>query len=210
MEGAPDERMLRASDADRDRVAEVLRSAAADGRLTLAELDQRLDALYAAKTYGELEPVVADLPGLPDVLRPAHTPVPRAGSTPARVGGTPGSREAKAVFGGVTRKGQWVVPANYRVKAVFGGVDLDLREARLEANDVTIDTTAVFGGVQIVVPPDVTVIVDGSGVFGGFAGDAEQDQPPPGAPVVRVTGKAIFGGVAVQRKPGALPRGGGR
>jgi hypothetical protein len=160
-------------------VAEVLRAAAADGRLGLDELDERLERLYAAKTYGELAPVVEDLPD-----------VPRLGSSPEvmpkrdvahRVGGAPTSRVAKAIFGGVSRRGQWVVPAHYRVKAVFGGV-------------------------SIVVPPDVTVVMEGTGVFGGFGGDAEDVQPRAGAPVVRVTGKAVFGGVAVMRKPPiALP-----
>jgi hypothetical protein len=204
VDDARDERMLRASDVDRERVADVLRAAAADGRLTLAELQERLDTLYSARTYGELEPVVDDLPGAAEVTRPAGSaavPRPANPEVGARVGGTPTTREAKAVFGGVARRGQWVVPQRYRVTAVFGGVDLDLRHARLEAHEITIETKAVFGGVNIVVPEDVTVIIDGSGVFGGFAGDAEDRQPPPGTPVVRVTGKAVFGGVAVQRKP---------
>jgi hypothetical protein len=198
-----DERRLRASDADRERVAEMLRAAAADGRLTLPEMEERLDTLYAAKTYAELEPVVDDLPGTLDVLRPTNAPLPRAAdaSSPARVGGSPTSREAKAVFGGVARRGQWVVPRWYRVKAVFGGVDLDLRQAQLEEREVTIDAKAVFGGVNVVVPEDITVLIDGSGVFGGFGGDAEDVQPPAGGPVLRVVGKAVFGGVAVQRKP---------
>lgn len=198
--------MLRASDADRDRVADVLRSAAADGRLTLTELEERLDALYAAKTYAELEPVVEDLPGTLEIIRasPSTGLEPSAPNAMARVGGSPTSREVKAIFGGVDRRGQWVVPGYYRVKAVFGGVELDLRRAQLEQRDVTIDVRAVFGGVAVTVPEDVTVIVDGSGVFGGFAGNAEETQPPTGAPVVRVTGKAVFGGVSVDRKP--LPR----
>ena len=201
MDGARDERTLRASDADRDRVAEVLRAAAADGRLSLDELDERLDRLYAAKTYGELEPVIEDLPGLGDVLRPSQAPaVAPKRDVPERVGGAPTSRVAKAIFGGVARRGQWVVPTRYLIKAVFGGVDLDLREARLESQEVTIESKAVFGGVSIVVPPDVTVIMEGTGIFGGFGGDAEDVQPPAGAPVVRVTGKAVFGGVAVMRK----------
>lgn len=201
MDDARDERTLRASDADRDRVAEILRAAAADGRLSLEELDERLDRLYTAKTYGELEPVVEDLPGLATVLRPDAAPATaQRPDGPDRIGGAPTSRVAKAIFGGVSRRGQWVVPSHYRVKAVFGGVDLDLREARLESHEVTIESKAVFGGVSIVVPPDVTVIMEGTGIFGGFGGDAEDVQPPAGAPVVRVTGKAVFGGVAVMRK----------
>ena len=58
----PEPRNMRASDADRERVANVLREAAGDGRLTMDELDERLDAVYAAKTYAELEPITHDLP----------------------------------------------------------------------------------------------------------------------------------------------------
>jgi len=204
VDGTRDERSLRASDADRDRVAEVLRAAAADGRLGLDELDERLERLYAAKAYGELAPVVEDLPDVPRLVSSPEVTPKR--DVAQRVGGAPTSRVAKAIFGGVSRRGQWVVPAHYRVKAVFGGVDLDLREARLESAEVTIESKAVFGGVSIVVPPDVTVVMEGTGVFGGFGGDAEDVQPPAGAPVVRVTGKAVFGGVAVMRKPpSALP-----
>jgi hypothetical protein len=62
---------LRASDADRERIAERLRNAASEGRLLAEELEQRLDAAFSARTYGELDPLVADLPekGLP-ALRP--------------------------------------------------------------------------------------------------------------------------------------------
>ncbi len=205
MDGNRDRRTLRASDADREHIAEVLRSAAADGRLTLSELADRIETLYAAKTYGELEPVIDDLPGevvLPALSAPAVPSTASAPTTPARVGGVAGARETKVVFGGIARKGPWVVPSRYRVKAVFGGADLDLREASLEAADVTIEVRAVFGGINIVVPPDIRVLVDGDGVFGGFA-DESGAQPGPGAPILRVTGKAVFGGVSVQRKSGA-------
>jgi len=204
VEGSHDDRSLRASDDDRERVADVLRQAAGEGRLTLAELQDRLEALYAAKTYGELEPVVSDLPSgrLP---RPAATAAPPARAAreavgvPGRVGGAPGSRVAKAVFGGVTRKGQWVVPSDYNVTAVFGGVELDLRDARLESHEISIEIKAVFGGVDVVLPDDVTAVVDGTGIFGGFADEASGRHAPPGAPVVRIGGKAVFGGVNVKR-----------
>jgi Domain of unknown function (DUF1707)/Cell wall-active antibiotics response 4TMS YvqF len=211
VEGSHDDRSLRASDDDRERVAEVLRQAAGDGRLTLAELQDRLEALYAAKTYGELEPVVADLPSvrLPRPSASAPSPVRTAGeaaAVPDRVGGVPVSRVAKAVFGEVTRRGQWVVPSDYRVKAVFGGVELDLREARLESQEITIEIKAIFGGVEVVLPDDVTAVVDGMGIFGGFADEASVRQPPPGAPVVRIGGKAVFGGVNVRRGAGGADR----
>ncbi|PZF81416.1 hypothetical protein C1I92_21440 [Jiangella anatolica] len=195
---------MRASDADREQVADVLRQAASEGRLSLTELEDRIEALYAAKTYADLEPVVGDLPGdLP--LPPSAALVRRSASAPApsssRVGGVPSSRSAKVVFSGIQRRGDWVVPQYYRIKAVFGGADLDLREATLEAAEVEIDIKAVFGGVNILVPPDLRVQVDGDGVFGAFNDDTTRGpQPGSGAPVVRITGKAVFGGVNVQRK----------
>jgi len=212
VEQPSDDKAMRASDADREQVAEVLRAAAGDGRLTLAELQDRLEALYAARTYGELEPVVSDLPvsTLPSADEPpfqaSPTPVTARAASPDRVGGTPTTWVAKAVFGGIARRGQWVVPSQMRVKAVFGGAELDLREARLETDDVVMDVKAVFGGVNIILPDDVIAVVEGTGMFGGFDDQAATRQPPPGSPVVRITGKAVFGGVSVQRKPPGPPR----
>ncbi len=204
MEEPRDDHALRASDADRDRVAERLRQAAGDGRLSIAELHDRLDALYAAKTYGELEPVVADLPDAGKAAS-ALAPKPIPGPVSARIGGTPVARTAKAVFSGITRRGQWVVPSHYSVKAVFGGAEVDLRDARLESPEVTIDVKSVFGGVDILVPRDVIAIVDGTAVFGAFDDNVSTSQPAAGAPIVRIGGKAVFGRVSVHRRTGDTP-----
>jgi hypothetical protein len=67
---------LRASDADRDQVAERLRHATAEGRLNPDELEERLEAVFAARTYGELDGLVADLPGQP--VRRRERPQPSA------------------------------------------------------------------------------------------------------------------------------------
>jgi len=58
---------LRASDSERDRTATLLRDHAAAGRLTPEELDERLDAAYAARTLGELEALAHDLPAVADL-----------------------------------------------------------------------------------------------------------------------------------------------
>jgi hypothetical protein len=65
---------LRASDADRDLVAERLRTAAAEGRIATDELDERMGATLAARTYAELEAVIADLPGTQPERRRSATP----------------------------------------------------------------------------------------------------------------------------------------
>ncbi len=194
---------MRASDADRERVAEILREAAGDGRLSLEELDERLDAAYAAKTYAELEPVTRDLPatGIPNAPAPA---VPPAGD-PARFGGVPTSHTAVAIMGGFSRKGDWVVPKQFTAVAVMGGGEIDLREARFAEPVVTINVVALMGGVEVTVPEDATVRVNGFGLMGGF--DQGASGPgAPGGPTIVVNGVAIMGGVDVKRRGPKKPK----
>ena len=155
-----DRRQLRVSDADREQAAEVLRQAAGDGRITFEELDQRLEAAYAARTYGDLTEVTADLPA-PGQPPPGPLATAAPGTFPAaRIGGEPGSGMSVAILGGVDRGGTWVVPPRHSVVAVLGGVQLDLREARFSQREVTIDVFTLMGGVDIMVGDDegVTVI----------------------------------------------------
>src|SRR5215207_5815890 len=195
---------MRASHADREQVAEILRTAAGDGRLDIDELQQRLEQVYAAKTYGDLEPIVRDLPkGSMPAIRQVH-PVAGGGE---RIGGVPSGTTAIAIFGGSERKGHWVVPSRFSALAMFGGVDLDLREVTFETTAVEITAVAICGGIDIKVPDDVVVQVEGAGIFGGFARPGDAPRPGPGAPVVRINGVAIFGGVDV-KYPG--PSGGKR
>jgi hypothetical protein len=193
-------RELRASDADRERVAAVLREAASEGRIGLDELDERLGAVYAARTYAELEPLTKDLPGAHAV--PVTPPVvPAAIADPDRYGGTPTSAGGFALLGGFERKGRWVVPPKFRAFAMLGGGDIDLREARFAERRVVIHAWALLGGVQITVPEDAEVHVAGIGIMGGFdqgaAGEGRAD-----GPVIVVKGLAFMGGVAVERKAG--------
>jgi len=189
---------LRASDSDRERTAEILRDAAGEGRLGMDELDDRLSAVYAAKTYGELAPIVRDLPqsaGMPTA--PAR---PSAPADPARFGGEPTSTGAVAVLSGFARKGRWTVPSVFKAVAFMGGGDIDMREARFATREVTIRIFAFMGGVGITVPDDAEVHATGFGFMGGF----DHPSSPPsaaGGPVIRVKGLAFMGGVGIQRKP---------
>lgn len=192
----PDRGQMRVSDADRDRAADVLREATSQGRLTFDELDERLTQAYAAKTYADLDEVTRDLPG-PGVQAPVRA---AAGAfPPERLGGTPGGKIAVAVMSGAQRGGPWVVPPVFTAVAVMGGVDLDLRQARFSAPEVTIHAYTLMGGVNIIVPEDIEVDVAGIGFMGGF--DHRASGPGvPGAPRVRVLGFAMMGGVDVRRK----------
>ncbi|MGW7248375.1 DUF1707 SHOCT-like domain-containing protein [Streptomyces decoyicus] len=197
---------LRASDADRERVAEILRDAVAEGRLAMEEFDERLDAAYKARTYGELEPLTADLPAAAAAAAgPAPLSLRKESGTPTPwperiVSGTEGSAVGIALLGGFQRKGRWTIGRRFTAACLMGGGEIDLREADFAGPEVVITCWAVMGGVNIVVPPGVEVDVRGLGIMGGF--DAGEDGVPgdPGAPRVIVKGLALMGGVGVERK----------
>jgi hypothetical protein len=194
---------LRASDADRERVAEILRDALAEGRLDMAEFEERLDATYQARTYGELAPITRDLPAA-GVTVPAVslTKDPAAGPDwSGRItGGAGSSTWAVAVMSGFQRKGHWTMPRRFTCFAFWGGGEIDLREANFADREVEINAIAIMGGVDVIVPPGVEVVVRGIGVMGGFDHREEGVPGEPGAPRVVVTGFAFWGGVGVQRK----------
>jgi hypothetical protein len=190
-----DQLSLRISNEDRERVAQILHNAMAEGRIDLNELEERLDTVYAAKTFADLEPVTKDLPVR--APRPAAVAHPQPHQPSTRVGGAPGPTKSIAVMSGVDRKGPWVVPEHHQVVAVMGGVVLDLTEARFAAREVTINAFAFWGGVEIYVPEDITVHVDGFGFMGAFE-DKTFNTATPGAPVVRITGFAMMAGVEVK------------
>ena len=200
----PDPAQLRISDADRHRVAELLREAAGEGRLEIDELDQRLEAAYAAKTYADLVPITADLPTHPATGTPV--PVP----TPSNLPATVTHDSSLAIMGETKRVGQWLVPPVHRAAAFMGGVRLDLREATFSTQETVIVVSAVMAGVDIVVDPYTHVIVEGVGIMGDFsqADDTVPAQITPDSPVVRVKGFALMAGVTVVRKaaPGSGPR----
>lgn len=194
---------LRASDADRERVAEVLRDAVAEGRLDMEEFEERLEATYKARTYGELTPITADLPApgvTPPPVNMVKEPV-ESGSWAGRiVGGEGSSTAAVAIMSGFQRKGRWTVPKRFTAVAFWGGGEIDLREANFADREVEINCIAIMGGAQIIVPPGVEVVVRGIGIMGGFDHSQEGVPGDPGAPRVIVTGFAFWGGVGVERK----------
>jgi hypothetical protein len=191
MTNLPERREMRISDADRDNTASILREAAGDGRLDLDELDERLSAVYAAKTYADLEPITRDLP---------TSTAPAAARSDRAYGGVPTSKLGIAIMGGFQRKGAWIVPETFTAVAYWGGGEIDLRDARFSAPQVTIHAYAVMGGIEILVPEDAEVHVNGVGIMGGFDHRAS-GVGAPGAPRIVIDGLAFWGGVSVERRP---------
>ena len=143
-------RDLRASDADRDRVLEVLAEAVSDGRLTPDEHAERVQQACTARTLGQLADLTADL------VAPSAQPV--------RVDG---GRVISGIFGPARRDGRWVVPETLAVTAMFGEVEVDFTQAILQARHVQLYATVIGGRLRLIVPDGVSVAVTGHLVLGG-------------------------------------------
>ena len=191
---------LRASDADRELVQQILSAALSNGSLSLSEFDERSSKLVMAKTFGDLDDLTDDLP-----VAQLGVPIPPASgvASVSRVGSGSGRRRvhnAVAVMSGWEIGGNAAVGDNLQAFALMGGIDIDLREVEFTAPQLTIRCAAIMGGIDITVPPDVTVEVNGFAIMGGFGGRAA-GRGAPGAPTIVVTGLALMGGVDVKRKP---------
>lgn len=187
---------MRASDADRDRVADILREALAEGRLDAEEHGERIDAVYRAKTLAELEPIVSDLPAAPAAPR---ADAAYGGYGPA---GADGAEERLvAVFSSNVRRGRWRIGSRTAVFSLFGNIEIDLTEATFTQRLTTINATSVFGNVEVRVPENVSLRGNGTGVFGNFEVHTLEAADPE-APVVVVNGRAVFGSVEARPKRG--------
>ena len=149
---------LRASHEDRDAVIETLRVAAGDGRLTVDELDERLEIAFNAKTYGELAVLTSDLPVSPgtSAVAPAATP-----------------KEVVRIdcrSGHVAKDGSWVIPRRMEVKVTSGHVKLDLTQAVISHPVIDIDVEVRSGHLNIVTKPGIAVDTDEVQIRSGHVG----------------------------------------
>jgi Domain of unknown function (DUF1707) len=190
--GVPDrpDRRLRAADSDREAVAEQLREAAGDGRITLAELEERLGLAYAARTYADLEPLVADLP-----VSAAQTP-------------PSGILRLFAPVNDVKRLGRWEVPPHVVATAGLGTIKLDLTSAVIRSREVVIEARANVGSVVVLVPEGFEVVIDDVKPGMGVVRNKVTAPVVSGAPRVRMIGYVGAGDVVVRhpRRSRWLPR----
>ena len=145
---------LRASHQDRDRVVEILRVAAGDGRLTSDELDERLEAALNARTYRELAALTADLPaagtGRDGVVTPPKdlVKIDCKGANAQRIGG-------------------WVVPREMEISAIGGTVRLDFTEAVITEPVLRISAKVHGGNLVLVTRPGIEVDAGDVALVGG-------------------------------------------
>jgi hypothetical protein len=139
---------LRASHEDRDRVVELLRVAAGDGRLTSDELDQRLEQALTARTYGELTGLVADLPASGQIGTAAALAKPK---DLVRI---------DCRSGNAKRDGSWVIPQRMDVRVTSGNVTLDFTNAVIAQPVIRIETEVRSGNLTLITKPGVVVDAD--------------------------------------------------
>ena len=184
---------LRASHDDRDRVVELLRVSAGDGRLTAEELDERLEKAMTARTYGELARLVADLPAVGSAVGPVVGP-----ATAPRV------KDVVRIdtrSGHVKRVERWVVPQRMEVKVTSGHVLLDFTQAVITQPTLKLDVDVRSGHVKLLTRPGIVVDADDVAVRSGHV----RVKAPWGSEVpvqlrIEVTGK-VGSGHLVARPP---------
>jgi len=175
---------MRASDADRDRAAVVLGNAVAAGRLTTTEHAERLDAVYAATTVGQLAPLTRDLPA--DQAADAGIAAVDHADVTAR-------------FSKVIRAGRWVAGRRTRLTARFGALTVNLVDAVLPGREITLDIDAFCGKLIVIVPAGAQVIDQGGALFAKRAIYGREKPGGADGPVIRLVGDARFSKVAVYR-----------
>jgi hypothetical protein len=183
----PAQAELRASHADRDRVVELLRVAAGDGRLTAEELDERLEVALTARTYSELAVLTTDLPA---------APLPAGLAQSADVA-HPGARELVKIdcgSGSAKRDGQWLVPQRMEINVASGSVKLDLTRAVISSPALQLDVDVHSGSLLLVTRPGIVVDTDDVAVRSGSVGvKAHRRHGVPVVLRVQVSGQVASG-----------------
>jgi Domain of unknown function (DUF1707) len=184
------EERMRASHEDRDRVVDLLRVAAGDGRLTSDELDERLERALSARTYGELAALTEDLPTVRAAGPAADTKkvlrIERAGTH-------------------VRRDGSWGVPERIELQVTAGNVVLDFTQAVIALPSLQIHALVRGGNLTLIIRPGIVVNTDEVAIIGGRV--IVRKPPGPSVPVllsVNVSGRLVGGNVRV--RPPKPPR----
>jgi hypothetical protein len=190
-ESPSEPRGIRISDADRERAAQRLHQALAEGRITLSELEERLAVVYAARYEADLRPPFADLPDADAVVgRPAAVaPPPDAPPVVLRAG-----------MSTIKRSGAWDVPPRLRLQSAMGSVVLDFCETQIRYPVVDIEVDLGAGSAKLLVPDEATANVDAIVASMGTVKSSVPSVPRPGVPHFVVHGRAGMGSVTVRRR----------
>ncbi len=175
--------LVRASDDDRERAIASLREHLAAGRLTLEEYTERMSAALAARTTADLDAPLRELPA--EAARSRRRP----------------TRFVLSIFSSVERQGRLRLRRRVFCGACFGNIDLDLREATLERDRLTIVAFGLFATMDVYVPEGIEADIGGVIVFGHRNAHGHDAAPVQGSPLVRFNVFGLFAGVDLWRAP---------
>jgi Domain of unknown function (DUF1707) len=190
-ESPSEPRGFRISDADRERAAQRLHQALAEGRITLSELEERLAVVYAARYEADLRPPFADLPGADIVTGRPAVPVAPSDAPPVVL---------RAGMSTIKRSGAWDVPPRLRLQSAMGSVVLDFCDTVIPHLVIDIEVDLGAGSAKLLVPDDSTANVDDVVASMGTVKSSVPSVPRPGVPHFVVHGRAGMGSVTVRRR----------
>ena len=186
----------------RERAIQRLSDSYVTDLISVEEFEDRLGRVHAATSVAEVDALLVDLTPLPSGA--VSTALAPLSVNPALAAPT---KRIRAILGNVERRGAWAVPARLDVSATFGNVELDFRDARFTAGVTELHARAVFGNLEIIVPPQLAVDCEGSSVLGNVENHGAGAVGDPDRPRLRISGVAIFGNVEIHtRLPGESAR----
>jgi hypothetical protein len=187
---------------ERQTAVDTLCAHFAADHIATDEFERRLDLAYAAQAKNELVALFNDLPELQQESTSVATPAPVAAPS-VEVDTTRQAAEREfmlAVMGGTERKGRWTPPRHMTVLAMMGGAGLDFRDAVFAHNEINVTIFSIMGGAEILIPPGVRVESNGIAIMGGFGAAQQTEATDPNAPVIRINGLVLMGGVDIQER----------
>lgn len=193
------------TEAERERAAALLSSRFADDVLSLEQFEERVAEVFRVGSRAELEALTADLapsrvPGAPAATRAARRSRGVAEPVPAH-------DRRFAILANLAHHSMSAVPRRLDVSAVFGNVELDLRNAKFGAGTTEIHVRAVFGHIAITLPAGTQLEQHASSILASVeCPPSALAWPREGAPLVRLTGRALLSAVEILfAEPAALP-----
>ncbi len=176
---------LRVSEKERDDAAARLAKFCSEGRVTLEEFSERVEVVLAARTQGDLDKVMSDLPA--GEVAPYESRLPASGSV-------------TAVMSSTSKRGRWRPMQRLRAIAIMGNIDLDLRNAEIGSPELTIHAWALMGSIRVTVPEGVAVHLSGVNIMGDKRQRTSDVPLLPGSPLIKVRAVPIMGSIEVRTR----------
>jgi hypothetical protein len=186
----PEQRPVVSLADERERVIQLLSDHFANDRLSLEELETRIELSYKASSTADLQRLTADLPSV------AASPVPASLPTDELAVIAPDRERLFSVMSETRRRGGWIVPQRLDLIALMSDTTIDLTQAVLPTGIIDIHVRSICAAVKIVVPPGIQVVSRLSSLMSSVRGSGEPNvgggEEWKTGTVVRLSGWALM------------------